>query len=230
MSARPLARATSEKTAHREAGPALTSLQPLLRFASGAVYLENAALASLNSHAPPPFESSETILCKDRKLSSKLSRQPLLSGPHLFSFLLLLVVVLLQFFTWPEHVPIPFPPREDGSASQLEVAFEHGHCLSDSIFAVDLPVCRPHKMALLEEAKTVAAEFDFSADDVRRNVKAFVDQMREQCRSAPIRKLTAHRRRLARSGQDHEPNSYLCDRGSHGQGEGMAVHHECDTR
>lgn len=50
-------------------------------------------------------------------------------------------------------------------------------CESPHPFPTEPPVSRPHKMSLLEEAKRVAAEFDFTDDEVRKNVKHFIYQM-----------------------------------------------------
>ena len=36
---------------------------------------------------------------------------------------------------------------------------------------------RPNKMSLLEEARRVAGEFEYTAEDVNRGVKAFISQM-----------------------------------------------------
>ena len=40
-----------------------------------------------------------------------------------------------------------------------------------------LPTSRPYKMSLLEEARQVAAEFDYTAQDVNKGVKEFIRQM-----------------------------------------------------
>ncbi len=48
-------------------------------------------------------------------------------------------------------------------------------------------------MSLIEEAKRVAAEFEYSPDDVNRGVKAFMSQMRE---SKPLASLSLEMLRL----------------------------------
>jgi hypothetical protein len=50
-------------------------------------------------------------------------------------------------------------------------------CESPHPFPTEPPISRPHKMSLLEEAKRVAAEFDFTDEEVRKNVKHFIYQM-----------------------------------------------------
>jgi hypothetical protein len=50
-------------------------------------------------------------------------------------------------------------------------------CESPHPFPIEPPVSRPRKMSLLEEAKRVAAEFEFTDDEVRKNVKHFIYQM-----------------------------------------------------
>ena len=51
-------------------------------------------------------------------------------------------------------------------------------CQKDKLFSEPLPVSRPHKMSLQEEAKQLAAEFAYSSEDLNKGVKAFISQMR----------------------------------------------------
>jgi hypothetical protein len=41
-----------------------------------------------------------------------------------------------------------------------------------------LPVCRSHKMSVLEDAQRVAAKFEYPAEELNKGVKAFISQMR----------------------------------------------------
>ena len=50
-------------------------------------------------------------------------------------------------------------------------------CREEYLFSTHLPVSRPHKMALLEEAKRVAGQFDYSSEELNKGVKAFIQQM-----------------------------------------------------
>ena len=50
-------------------------------------------------------------------------------------------------------------------------------CQNSPVSLEPLPTSRPHKMSLLEEAKRVAAEFDYTKEDVNKGVKEFIRQM-----------------------------------------------------
>jgi hypothetical protein len=50
-------------------------------------------------------------------------------------------------------------------------------CESPHPFPTEPPVSRPYKMSLIEEAKRVAAEFEYTDDQVRKGVKHFIYQM-----------------------------------------------------
>ena len=50
-------------------------------------------------------------------------------------------------------------------------------CPNTPVFREPLPISRPYKMALLEQARKVAAEFEYSPDDVNKGVKEFIRQM-----------------------------------------------------
>lgn len=55
-----------------------------------------------------------------------------------------------------------------------------GVCESPAPFQTEAaPVSRPHKMSLLAEAKRIAAEFEYSDDDVRKAVGEFIFEMSE---------------------------------------------------
>lgn len=50
-------------------------------------------------------------------------------------------------------------------------------CENLNIFAAPLPVSRPYRMALLEDARRVAQEFDYTAAEVNKGVKEFIREM-----------------------------------------------------
>lgn len=52
-----------------------------------------------------------------------------------------------------------------------------GVCESPDPFPTATPISRPHKMALMAEVKRVAAEFEFSDEDVNKSVKEFIAEM-----------------------------------------------------
>jgi hypothetical protein len=70
--------------------------------------------------------------------------------------------------------PQRYPPT---SYSPLLKLVDQLICESPHPFSIEPPVSRPHKMSLLEEAKRVAAEFDYTDDEVRKGVKHFISQM-----------------------------------------------------
>ena len=50
-------------------------------------------------------------------------------------------------------------------------------CREEDLFSTPLPITRPHKMALLEEATRVAGQFDYPPEELNKGVKAFIQQM-----------------------------------------------------
>lgn len=54
---------------------------------------------------------------------------------------------------------------------------ELGICESPPPFPTGAPVSGLHKMALVAEAKRVAAQFELSDEDVRKNVDEFISEM-----------------------------------------------------
>lgn len=54
---------------------------------------------------------------------------------------------------------------------------DQGTCESPHPFPTEAPISRPHKMSLLAESKRVAAEFEYTDEDVRRGVAEFVAEM-----------------------------------------------------
>jgi len=74
---------------------------------------------------------------------------------------------------FPES-PLRYPPTSYSPPLKL---LDQLICESPHPFFTEPPVSRPHKMSLLEEAKRVAAEFDYPDDEVRKSVKHFISQM-----------------------------------------------------
>lgn len=135
-------------------------------------------LASLNSHIPPLFETSTSLPVQyytaDLRRSSRLSRGPWVSVPQLVSCAFLVVVLIIQFII-PSHVNLGTVFRDSlRSGIRLE---SPAICHNTPVFLEPLPTSRPYKMSLLEEARQVAAEFDYTAQDVNKGVKEFIRQM-----------------------------------------------------
>ena len=81
-------------------------------------------------------------------------------------------------FLWPRsslyHSSFPtIPNREPDSGGQ----FSAGICINKDLFSEDLPYTRVQKMSLMDEARQVAAEFDYSAEAVNKGVKEFMKEM-----------------------------------------------------
>ena len=135
-------------------------------------------LASLNSHIPPLFETSTSLPVQyytaDLRRSSRLSRRPWVSVSQLVSCAFLVVVLVIQFII-PSHVHLGTVFR-DSLRSGVRVE-SPAICQNSPVFLEPLPTSRPHKMSLLEEARRVAAEFDYTKQDVNKGVKEFIRQM-----------------------------------------------------
>ena len=118
----------------------------------------------------------------------KLSNLPRLSNLHVISAVFLFVALLFQLLgSWNSAVDSgldqalsPFGDsvrRQEAYYDQLEPG---KLCWSKSIFDPELPCSRaPANMALLEEAKRVAAEFEYPPEEVNKGVKEFIRQMEE---------------------------------------------------
>ena len=134
-------------------------------------------MASLNSHIPPIFETSSSLPISYHSTELKLSKRPLLHGfsfPQLFSFAFVFLLLLVQFFLpSPVHIGSIVPkPSHRGAHPESP-----GVCQKTCLLDEPLPVSRPDKMSLLEEAKKVAAEFDYPTQEVNKGVKEFIRQM-----------------------------------------------------
>ena len=139
---------------------------------------DEAALAPFDSHPSPIFETSSSLSIPyypaHLKISPKRSLRPWLSSPQLLSFVFLSLVLLLQVFL-PSPVLIGFiSPRLLRHGAGVD---SPAVCPNTPIFAEPLPTARPFKMALLEEARKVAAEFKYPSEEVNKGVKAFIQQM-----------------------------------------------------
>lgn len=83
-------------------------------------------------------------------------------------------MVLVQLII-PLHVHVGTIFRDPlPSGARVEPA---AVCPNTPVFSEPLPTSHPYKMSLLEEARRVAAEFDYSAEDVNKGVKEFIRQM-----------------------------------------------------
>lgn len=138
-------------------------------------------MAYPRSHIPPIFETSSSLPIvypsTDFRLSPKLSRRPYFTPTQLLSFVVLLLVLAIQVFKSPSTI-FEVPSEE----------FYIGHgalegpapiCREEDLFSAPLPISRPHKMALLDQAKRVAEQFDYPPEELNKGVKAFIQQMGE---------------------------------------------------
>jgi hypothetical protein len=118
----------------------------------------------------------------------KLLNLPRLSNLYVISAAFLFVALFFQLLgSWNSAVDpaldralSPFGDsvrRQEAYYDQLEPGKV---CYSKSIFDPELPCSRaPANMALLEEAKRVAAEFEYPPEEVNKGVKEFIRQMEE---------------------------------------------------
>ena len=165
------------KTAHRSTAGSAQS-------AGSAPHSPILPWSSLHQPVAPPFldvaSSSDVRLsysCPDPRLSSSISRSLRLSSAQLVSIFVVLVVLLLQFYSAPTLVTLHFGPTTPHSSSSSPLISPQRTCINSNVFFDSLPYSRPYKMSLKQEAQRVAAEFDYTPDDVRRGVKAFIEQM-----------------------------------------------------
>ena len=139
-----------------------------------------AILAPLRSHISPFFETSSSTpipyTSSDFQLPSKQSRQRCFSSAQLLSFLIVVLVLVIQVFR----------SSNDGAWNSIDTSSYHTIsspppppiCRVPNFFHEPLPVSRPQSMSLFEEAKGVAAKFEYSPEDLNKGVKAFISQMR----------------------------------------------------
>ena len=143
---------------------------------------QTGALAFLRSHIPPTFETSSSVpyvySSSEFKISSKLSRRSTFTTTQFFSFAALLVLVALQFLATPSILSRHFSEYRP-SHPDLSQRRPAPICERLSVFSEPLPVSRQYKMSVLDEAKRVAAEFDYSSEDLNKGVRAFISQLDE---------------------------------------------------
>ncbi len=126
-------------------------------------------LTFLGAHLPGrwsalPFTSSSTGF----KLSSKATRYSRATVVQV-SFAAFVLLFLLQII----HTPgILFPPAVPDINSPISAT-----CSKDPAFPTSPPVCAISKMGLIEDARTVAEEFEYPAEEVNKGVKEFIRQM-----------------------------------------------------
>ena len=151
-------------------------------------------LGSLTKSTDPPYkeptispEVAQTFFTRAR-VKLKLSNLPRVSNLHVLSAAVLFVVLLFQLLGSP-NTPTDFAfnqefspfgdsiRRQEAYYDQLEPGTQ---CRPKSIFDPQLPYSKaPTNMALHEEAKRMAAEFDYTTDQVNKTVKEFMRQMEE---------------------------------------------------
>jgi hypothetical protein len=151
-------------------------------------------LGSLTKSTDPPYEKpavspeiAESFFTRAR-VKFKLSNLPRVSNLHVLSAALLFVVMVFQLLG-SRNIPADFAFNQDfspfGDSVRRQEAYydqlEPGtQCSPKSIFDPELPYSKaPTNMALHEEAKRMAAEFDYSTDEVNKSVKEFIRQMEE---------------------------------------------------
>ena len=105
---------------------------------------------------------------------TKRSRHPGITPAQLLSFGVLVLVLLIQFLK-PAflHIETSWGPVNKTN-DQLQTPLT---CPNAAVFLDPLPTSRPHKMSELKGAKRLAGEFEYSAEDLNRGVKAFISQM-----------------------------------------------------
>ena len=108
-------------------------------------------------------------------LPTRGSRKLSLSAPQLLSVVLVLVGLVIQFFRPSPNLSF-LPLRQSSEVESVKSRTLHT-CPKSLPFLESFPISRLHKMTLLEEAKRVAAEFDYPAKEVNKGVKEFIRQM-----------------------------------------------------
>lgn len=84
-------------------------------------------------------------------------------------------MIVIQVFKVPS--PIFEVPSEGVYIRRNTLEGSAPICREEDIFSTPLPISRPHKMALLEEAKRVAGQFEYPPEELNKGVKAFIQQM-----------------------------------------------------
>lgn len=142
--------------------------------------LKAATLASLRSHVSPFFDTSSSgpvaYSSTDLPLPPTLSRRQRVSPAQFLSLLVILVAFAIQVF----RAPVDIVGGSTGTSycPRTLPSLPPPVCRDQNLLLEPLPVSRPHKMALLEEANRVAAEFEYSPENLNNGVRAFISQMR----------------------------------------------------
>ena len=133
---------------------------------------------------------------RQHKSHGKLHSQSRVPVVYSVSGFVLLVVLLIQFFGPRDLPPRPLAPTHSpepvrnlldpfgDSVYRQEAYFDHlepgTQCRPKSPFSSELPITHAiTNMALEAEAKRVAAEFEFSSEDVNKGVIVFIREMEE---------------------------------------------------
>lgn len=83
-------------------------------------------------------------------------------------------MIIVQILKAPQ---IPHQQSYEPDHSLTEAFEGPPTCSNTPLFLEPLPLTRPHKMSVFDEAKKVAAEFEYSSHDLNRGVKEFIRQM-----------------------------------------------------
>ncbi len=93
---------------------------------------------------------------------------------QLTSIAVVFVVVVIQFLQpSPSQTPSAIENREGNNTSLPAKAV----CANPHILSEPLAISQTSRMSLLDEARRVAAEFEYSVDDLKKGVKEFVREM-----------------------------------------------------
>lgn len=113
-------------------------------------------------------------------MKAKLSRKRRYPSVQVLSFALLLILLLVQFLLLSRDNSIVLRPRysRETPFDVLNNLPSQPRCKNVQVLDTS-PVCRADKMPLIDDAKKVAAEFDYSDTAVNKGVKAFIEQMDE---------------------------------------------------
>lgn len=120
------------------------------------------------SSVPPPNPTAGLKLSLRSFIGTRLTKAQVLS-------LIVLVVVLLIQFLRPSLVLVQ--QSDWWSQNSSDNIYPAPTCKNINIFEDSQPVSRSFKMTLLDEAKRVAAEFEYPAEEVNKGVKEFIKQM-----------------------------------------------------
>lgn len=142
-----------------------------------------ATLAPPTVHRLHHFQSTSPAasLCSRNPYytSTRSIVRPSCSALKLVSLTVLLVVLTIYCSVHPLH-ELSIKPQELNipySEQPACIRLDHLTCQNTQAFPDQLPVCRLRKMSLLQDAKRVAAEFEYGTDAVNKGVKEFIREM-----------------------------------------------------